>query len=230
VTIAARLNQLTHDQETERRAGEFLHFCRALMLENGSPFRALHRAQENHASERVITCLRAAAAVGSTTEASWAEPLSEYQQIAGGFLSGLYNAGCFDRLLPDMSQMPLHVQVTAVTQVASGSVVPEFSSKPLTKLTAVNGQLQEKKAIAQFVTTAELLRAGGPEIISLMRRELVNATALATDQGFLAILTAGVTAIPSSGATALAVRADLRGLLASLKNDKSSRLFMIARP
>jgi HK97 family phage major capsid protein len=97
-------------------------------------------------------------------------------------------------------------------------------------LTTVNGQLQEKKAVCIFAVSMELLRAGGPGVTRLLQTELTNGVALATDTEFVSVLTSGIVAIPSSGTTALAVRADLRGLLASVNTDKASRLYLLMQP
>ena len=216
--------------DTHNRAAEFVNYAKYLMLARGSVFAALKTAEHNKALPRIVECLKAATTSGTTTDAIWAAPLAPYGQMVDGFLSGLVNAGAFDQMLPYMRVFPLHEQISAVTVVASAAVVPEGSSKPTSRLTVVNGTLQEKKAVAIFAVSMELLRMGGPGVTRLLQTELTNGVALATDTEFLSVLRSGITAIPSSGSTALGVRADLRALLAAVSTDKNSRLFLLMQP
>jgi hypothetical protein len=76
--------------------------------------------------------------------------------------------------------------------------------------------------------STELLRAGAAGGVNrLLQTELTNGVAAATDAEFISVLTSGISAIPSSGFTSLAVRADLRGLLASVNADKNSKLYLL---
>jgi hypothetical protein len=160
MTIASQLAHLNATTEARARAAEFVHFAKYLMLERGSIFAALKTAEANRATPRIVECLKAATTVGTTSDANWASPLAPYSQIVDGFLSGLVNASAFDAMLGDMRVFPLHTQVSAVTVVASGSTVPQGSSKPVSRLTTINGQLEEKKAVCIFAISMELLRVG----------------------------------------------------------------------
>jgi hypothetical protein len=230
MTIAQQVAAIQTRIDANARASEFISFARFLMLERGSVFAALKTAEQNRAMPRVLEVLKAATSSGSTTDVTWAAPLAPYAQIVDGFLAGLVNAGAFDQLLPDMRAFSLHTQISATTVVASGAVVPEASSKLVSRLTTVNGQLSERKAVCVFAVSQELLRAGGPGVNRLLETELRNGVALATDTEFLSVLRSGITAIPSSGSTALGVRSDLRGLLASVSTDKASRLYLLMQP
>jgi Phage capsid family len=84
------------------------------------------------------------------------------------------------------------------------------------------------KTAAIIALTVETLRAGGDGALQFLERELRQAVALATDTQFISLITSGATSIPSSGASAIGARLDIRALIQAINGPgAASRLFLI---
>lgn len=88
-----------------------------------------------------------------------------------------------------------------------------------------------RHASAAVAISHELLRVGGDAAIELLESELRGAAAAVVDQVFIAELGDSVAAgVPSSGATAAAVAADLGALLLALKLGGQSEPRFVVSP
>ncbi len=98
---------------------------------------------------------------------------------------------------------------------------------PATKLSTATVSVEMTKSIAFVVVSRELMEMSGAGVLRFLQRELTGAVARVTDDSFITVLTAGISAIPSSGGTALGVRADLRALADSVDTGARSKLYFI---
>jgi hypothetical protein len=230
-TIARRIGEISTSVEQNLRANEFLAIARALACT-----RTLGQAEQflrsRPVSDRVLEAFNQRAAVpgGLSTDSTWAAPLSQYSLSSDAFAEGLRAVGVFDRCLQDGSflRVPPMTQVSVVSAGASASTVGESAPKPATQLGFTSVQLTMSKVSAFVVISAELMRMSGPGPMALLGRELRGAVAQQTDSYFLTQLLTGLTAIPSSGgASAVAVRTDLRYLMDAVFIRADAKLYYV---
>ncbi len=197
--------------ENKVRTTEFIAAARHLLI-GKSHFAALVSARENRATPGVIELLQKAPVLpATTTDSTWAGPLAP-TPAAAAFLETLRDVSAFDRILPDTLRVPPRAKVVAVTAGASGISVGEAVMTPVTKLSTSTVSVEMLKSVAFVVVSRELMEMSGAGVLRFLQRELTGAVARTTDDAFIAALIAGISAIPSSGGTALGVRADLRAL------------------
>ena len=237
------LGAISSSLEASTRAREFCALARCVALGKGRDSIARGVAEEAGLSTTVRSILsgqpvhnlsrdlvlqqRAAVAAGSTSDSSWALPLSAYQTLAASFLESLRAFGAFDRMLPSMRRVPMRARVGSSSIGITGTTINPASVKPISKLTLTGGVIDELKAVALVIVTQELARFSESVAGDLFARELSNAVAVETDEQFLSVLTTGVTPIASSGGTAENVRHDLRALLAAVTTSARSQLFLL---
>jgi HK97 family phage major capsid protein len=149
--------------------------------------------------------------------------------LADAFLSSLSAISVFDLLLNSNSMLvvPLRTSIVAVSATLSAGPISEASVKPNSRLSLTASDLDAVKAAAFVAVSAELLKAGGPMASNLLERELRIAIARATNSIFLPIISAGAPSFTSSGTSELAVRQDIRTLLANVNSGADSKLFLI---
>jgi hypothetical protein len=247
MTIMQRIGAVSASIEVGNRAREFVSLARCLALAKGSVASAEAIAREARLSPTVINVLsdrhkvwdmprdlvlghRAAVAAGTTTDATWAAPLADFNVLANAFLESLRSFGAFDGMLPFMRRVPFRSRIGVSTVGITGTTVPQGHVKPISSLTVSGDTLDDFKAIAILVITAELARFSEPAAGDLFAVELSNAVAVETDETFVGVLTTGATSIGSSGSTAEHVRNDLRALLAAVTTSARSRLFLLTTP
>ena len=238
MSIVKQITRVAAGVETSTRAREFCQLARVIALGKE------HQSDRNWALSPVVRGIlssnsvynipreillahRAAAAAGTTTDATWAAPLADYQVLANAFLESLRAFGAFDRMLPSMRQVPLRTRIGAVSVGITGTTVGQGQSKPISRLTLTGTQIDELKAVAVLIITQELARFSSVAAGDLFSTELSNAVAVETDETFVSILIAGATSFGSSGSTAEHVRNDLRALLASVTTSARSALFLL---
>src|SRR5262245_22886920 len=228
MTIAQRVAQVSSDIETRTRVGEFIALARLLMLTKGDKLQAAEIAEARRLSARVAEVFRksAVAPVSLTT----ASALAEYTGTTAAFLESLRTYGAFDRMLADMRQVPSRARVSSTVLNATAYVHGEGATKPVTSLQLQGHTLAETEVVAIVVQTEELLRALSPESDALIRRELSSAVAAATDAEFINLVTAGLTPLPSAGATSNQIMQDISRLLNALDIDQASRVYILAKP
>jgi hypothetical protein len=216
--------------DQERAGTEFVHFAKYLMLAKGSLFGALELAEEKRALPRIKEVLKAAATAGTTTNSTWAAPLSAYTQIADGFLASLRNVGVFDAALLSMKNVPMKSQVTVTTLGATAASIGEGQVKVISKLALANSQMDPLKACAICVVADDLLKMSGNLGTNLLNAELSGAVAAETDAAFIREITSGVSSISSSGTTATAILSDIGNALGALSLNSQSKVFLAVDP
>jgi HK97 family phage major capsid protein len=171
------------------------------------------------------TILKAPVTAGSTSDATWASPLVEYQNLASEFIDLLRPQTIIGRI-PGLRRVPFNIKVPRATTDPTVSWVGEASVKPVSSMAFDSLTLDFTKVAGIVPITEELLRFSSPAAEGLIRDALMSAVAYLTDRDFLdpskaevvgvspASITNGVTPIVATGTTADALRDDLGTLLA----------------
>jgi hypothetical protein len=158
-------------------------------------------------SRPVQLLVKAAVAAGLTSDVSWAGPLVPTQPMVQAFL------GAVDRewSLPQLGAVKVpSSNVIGATQTASATAywVGEAAPKPLTTLGFAAMSLTTRKVVADLAVSEELLTLAVPDLLGLVERGAVTATATALETALWdpanagtanikpASLTNGLTTIP----------------------------------
>jgi hypothetical protein len=224
--------------ETTRRAKAFVDYAKLLATTKGDGRTALQMAAARKMGPEVTAGIRlqasggpravkAAIEAGSTTDTTWAAPLAEYGRAASAFLETLRSVSAFERLLPDMRQVPLHVRTGVVTAGATGSIVEENKPTPISSLTLEGGTLPEQKAVTIVAATTELVKLSGGPGADLFERELRGAVGTTVDRKFVDLITDGLTAADSSGPAATDISNDITVAYQAVETGAQSRLFWL---
>lgn len=171
----------------------------------------------------VAEILKAAVAVGNTTDANWASPLVQLQQATEEFLDLLRPATIIGRI-DGLTRVPFNVRVPVMTTDPTAYWVGEGQTKPVSAAAFDSVTLGFSKAVGISVITEELARFSSPSAEGILRNALTAAVAYITDRTFVdptaastgsspASVTNGVSPIAPSGTTADAFRDDMVRLL-----------------
>jgi HK97 family phage major capsid protein len=226
-SIAEQVRIVSSNVEIATRSREFSSLCRVLMLAKGERREAAEIAEQQRLG-RVAEILRKSAV--APVSLSTASSLAEYTGTTAAFLESLKSVDAFDRMLPDMKQVPPRSRVAATSLNASGYVHGEGWAKPISSLQLAGHQLAETEVAAIVVMSDELVRAIGPESGALIRRELAGAVASTTDAEFIRLITANLTPLVSAGATSNQIMQDISRLINALDVDQNSRVYILAQP
>lgn len=218
---------------------EFARYAMCLGAAKGDLATAFAIAQRRFPdNERINNVLKAAVAAGTTTDATWASPLVEYNDFAGDFVEYLRPQTIIGRFgtgnIPALRNVPFNIHIKGQTSGGAGYWVGEGKPKPVTKFDFNNVYLGWAKVANIAVLTEELMRFSSPSAEALVRDALASALIERLDTDFVdpakaasadvspASITNGVAAIHSSGTDADAVRADLKALWQTFINAKLS--------
>lgn len=173
---------------------------------------------------------KAAVPAGNTTDNTWAKPLVRQNNVAADFAEYLRPATILGKFgqggIPALRNVPFRTALLGQTTGGDAYWVGEGQAKPLTKFDFESKSLDPLKVAAISVLTKELIWDSSPSAELLVRDGLRDALAARLDQDFInptitaisnvrpASITNGVSAIPSSGATADDIRCDIQKLLA----------------
>lgn len=171
---------------------------------------------------------KAAVPAATTTDSDWAQPLVAYNTFAGDFIEYLRPrtiVGQFGQgSVPGLRRIPFNVHIKGQTVGGTGYWVGEGKPKPVTAFGYNDTYHGWYKVAAIAVLTEEIVRFSDPSAERLVRESLADVLQERIDEDFIdpaitltanvrpASITNGVTAIPSSGATADDVRTDLQAL------------------
>lgn len=165
---------------------------------------------------------------GTTTDATWAAPLVNEQNLAGEFIELLRPATILGRI-PGIRQVPFNVRIPVQTGGSTVNWVGEAAPKPVSELAFDAITLGMNKVAGIVVLTDELVRSSQPNAEDTVRRDLVEQVARFLDAQFVtpsvaagtnnpASITNGVTPITASGTDAEALYYDLNRALAAFDN------------
>ena len=218
-------------KENLEKGIEFARYAMCLGAAKGDLSTAQRIAEKRYPhSERINYTLKAAVEAGTTTDATWALPLVEYNQFAGDFVDFLRPRTIIGRFgrdgIPALRSIPFNVHVRGQTSGGSGYWVGQGAPKPLTKFDFEDAYLGWAKVASIAVLTEELMRFSNPSAEALVRDSLADALIERLDTDFVsptkaavsnespASITHGVTQIQASGTgTADDVRADVKALM-----------------
>ena len=181
------------------------------------------------ATEALLT--KAAVAPATTTDATWASPLVQVGGVYADFVEFQRAASIMGRFgvggVPALRRVPFRVPLVGQTSGGDGYWTGEGQAKPLTKFDFASTILEPLKVANIAVATMELIRDSSPSADLLIRDSLAAAINERLDTDFInpakapaagvspgSILN-GVTAIPSTGTDAEAVRNDIRLLFSA---------------
>lgn len=180
-------------------------------------------------SERIHNTLKAAVAAGTTTDATWALPLVEYNQFAGDFVDYLRPRTILGQFgqngIPALRNVPFNIHIRGQTSGGAGYWVGQGAPKPLTKMDFNDVYLGYSKVANIAVLTEELVRFSNPSAELLVRDSLAAALIERLDTDFIdpakaavsnvspASITNGVAPVTSLGNDATSVRADIRAVM-----------------
>ena len=231
MTIAQRIGQLHREQEISQKTLEFATLAKYLMIGRGKAYDIIQAAKNAKAPQLILDILeKSATAPGTTTDSTWASPLSAYSLLASSFISSLRNIGFFDAVAPQAKQLPLNVNALVVTTGITASTVGQAMVKPISKLSLTTQGLTEQKAVAQIIASDSLVRAGGPLASALFTQELQKAVAIETDRQFIADALTGISPSSSNGGTSTGIAQDIAALLHALTLGSDSRVFVAVDP
>lgn len=202
----------------------FTRYAMALALGKGNLMQSVEIAKSWHDSTpQVETVLRAAVAAGSTTDADWAKPLVEYQNMASEFAELLRPQTIIGRI-PGLRRVPFNIKIPRQTGGSSASWVGQGAPKPVSELSFDQITLGTTKLAGIVVLTEELVRASNPAAEGIVRQDLTDTIIQTMDKDFVdpakaavadvspASITNGVVPVVASGTDADAVRQDVKEL------------------
>lgn len=204
----------------------FTRYAMALARSKGNLMQAAEVSKAWGDTPEVETVLRAAVTAGTTTDADWAKPLVEYQNMASEFVDLLRPQTIIGRI-PGLRRVPFNIKIPRQTAGSAAQWVGEGKPKPVSELAFDQITLGPAKLAGIVVLTDELVRFSNPSAEALVRQDLINTIVQTMDKDFVdpakaasagvspASITNGVTPISASGTTADHARADIKKLFAA---------------
>lgn len=204
----------------------FTRYAMALAKSKGNLMQAAELAKGWKDTPEVETVLRAAVDAGTTTDATWAKPLVEYQNMSSEFIDLLRPQTIIGRI-PGLRRVPFNIKIPRQTAGSSAQWVGEGAPKPVSELAFDSITLGATKVAGIVVLTDELVRFSNPSAEALVRQDLINTIVQTLDKDFVdpakaasagvspASITNGVTPVVASGVTADHVRADVKKLFSN---------------
>ncbi len=162
-------------------------------------------------------------ALGGTSP-QWGQALSDFRQLASGFVAELAHLSAFDAALPDMINQPLRTRLVINTTAVASSEAAEGAEKLIGQMALTNAALEARKAAAIVVLTQELAQLAQAD--ALIGDALRRGVAAATDASFLSYLLSLTAPVASTGS----VLDDLAALFASLPTGSGSRFYFVVTP
>jgi HK97 family phage major capsid protein len=224
MSVIQALGKVHAEVEMRSDAGDFLRYAHALALSKGDRKVAAEVYALRWPRPRGAEIVRkAATAVGSTTDTTWAAPLAELRPLSSAFIDYLRPLTVIGRMI-GMRVIPFNVKVPRQTASVSMSWIGESHVTPAGALAFDTIEFTHSKIAGLCVISEELARLADPAAERVVQNDLAASVAQFTDQAFLdpgraatdispASITSGATDVPSSGSTAAAVEADIVGLL-----------------
>lgn len=209
----------------------FARMCMAMAAGHGDSYQTLQYAKQWKDStpevEQMVQHMwqtKAAVAVGTTTDSTWAGPLVVTQPL-NEFLELLRPRTLLGRI-PGMRQVPFNVSVPTQTTGGTYGWVGQNKPKPVTKADFSTVSVPFAKAAGIIVLSEELVKLSTPSAEALVREEMIAGMAQFLDTQFNdpavtavanvnpAAITVGASTAAASGATAAAAKADLAASVA----------------
>jgi len=227
---AARAPVIAAGRDVLPKGMEFARYVRCLVLAKGDPMRAHEIAKSNFPDNpRIHTVLKAAVAAGTTTDATWAGPLVDYQTLSGEFIEFLRPQTILGKFgvngVPSLRRIPFNVRMGRQTSGGSGYWVGQGKPKPLTSFGFDEVTLRWAKVANIAVLTDDLVRFSNPSADAIVQQSLADALRSRMDIDFVdenkaevadvspASIIYGVTGFTSAGSSAANARADIQEIM-----------------
>lgn len=208
----------------------FTRFVIAQCRAKGNVMQALEIAKANEQwrseSPEVELALKAAVTPGTTSDTTFAAPLVNYNVLSEEFINYLRPLTIIGRIAA-LRRVPFNIKIGRQTGGASVNWVGQAAPKPLTSAAFDSVTLDLAKIAGIIVLSDELVKISNPNAETLVRDDLAAAVVQFMDSQFVdptkaavsgvspASITNGVTAVPATGTTGAALRADLKTLMAA---------------
>ena len=209
----------------------FARMCMAMAAGHGDSYKTLQYAKQwkdstpevEHMVEHMWRT-KAAVAVGTTTDSTWAGPLVVTQPL-NEFLEMLRPRTLLGRI-PGLRQVPFNVSVPSQTTGGTYGWVGQNKPKPVTKADYATVTVPFAKAAGIIVLSEELVTLSTPSAEALVREEMIAGMGAFLDVQFNdpavavaanvspASITNGAATAAASGVTAAAAKLDLAGRVA----------------
>lgn len=226
---AARGGSVIFMQSNLPKGTGFTRYAMALCGAKGNLMQAAEMAKKWNDTPEVSRILKAAVEAGTTTDATWAAPLVDYQTLASEFVDLLRPQTILGRL-PSLRRVPFNVRMPRQTGGGTYAWVGEGKAKPVGELAFDEITMRWAKAAGIIVITEELARMSSPSAEAIVREDMIRGIAQFLDEQFTdpsvaevsnvspAAITNGLTstAIIAGGTDADAVRTDVGDLWAAM--------------
>lgn len=210
---------------------EFSRYAMCLMTANGNRAEALEIAKARYPDNpRIHNVLQKAVSAGTTTSATWAGPLVQYQDFMGDFIEYLRPQTIIGKFgtgtIPALRSVPFNIRVKRQTAGMTGYWVGQGVGKPVTAAAFDTVLMTWAKVAAISVITEELARFSSPSAEALVRDELAGALIAKLDTDFVdpakaiaanvspASITNGITPVSATGTNYAAFVVDVQALMA----------------
>ena len=203
----------------------------ALLSAKGNLTMALEIAKSRFRdTPEVVDVLKAAVAAGTTTDAEWAAPLVQYQNMAGEFAELLRPRTIFGRI-EGFRRVPFNIRVPRQTGAGTYGWVGQAKPKPVGELAFDSITMDFAKIAGIIVLTEELARFSSPDAEATVRNDMLKGVAQFLDEQFIdpsvaavsnispASITNGAPTVAATGTDAASLLADVNSLFSELAAD-----------
>jgi hypothetical protein len=220
---------LVAEREKRRQQDVIVHVSRRMMLAHGHLGNCIDTAERERAHPEIITILKALVDAGSTLSSTWGNQLVNADPAMTNFVESLRSFGIFDLAVPFMKPSPMKTKNVLVSTALVGGTVPEYSTKPLGSESLTGITMSETKVAAMVVASDELLRFSALGT-RLLGSEIRRCVAVQTDTAFLQKISAGISPVASSGATAANIMTDIDAAADTMTISADAKLFAVTTP
>jgi HK97 family phage major capsid protein len=202
----------------------FVRLVKALALGRGDSMQALAIAESRWPrEENLIEVLRSAVTAGVLGSGTWGSQTAAYRIITDQFISALRSVSVSQRL--NSRKIPFMSKVQRVSSSSTAAFVGELKPKPVSEMQFESDSMAPLKVAGIVALSSELIRSADPSAELVVKRDLAESIAALVDSRLLdpqyaavsnvspASLTNGVTAVTSTGSTALLIAADLESAI-----------------
>ena len=237
-----RLGDYTRDIAAQSRGAGFALYAKTLAATRGNLTKAATMAAHyERRAPAVGRAIKALMDVGTTSDATWAQPLADYGALASVFLSALRPLTIIGRLT-GLVRAPFDERVTIQNDVSSGSWVGQGLPTPVLELAFGEVTLERFKVQALTVVSDELARSLSAASEAFIHAALLRANVRTLDVAFIdpanggstgvkpRAITNGAPGLASSGNTIAAITADAQDLaqqLVDLGTDMQNAVWIV---
>ena len=210
------------------KGASFTRFTMALMAARGNPMHALEIARSRYSdTPEVVDVLKAAVDAGTTTDATWAGPLVQYQNMTSEFIELLRPLTIVGRI-PGLRRVPFNIRIPRQTAGGTYQWVGQGRPKPVGELAFDSATMDFSKISGIIVLTEELARFSSPDAEATVRADMLAGVAQYKDEQFVdpsvtavagispASVTNGAPTVAATGTDIFALRHDVASLWAQL--------------